>query len=107
MLHIHSLVIMRSPDRRKYADERVSIKSEVAENFELKIKTKDEQATNTPGTCTLHTHLHAGGAIIRKGNNTDSHQMILISFLQSIWLSIRSVFKGIYCDATATSFLDR
>ena len=69
MRHIHNLVIMRSLDKRKYADKRVSIKSKVVENFELKNKMKNELATNTPVTCTLHTHLHACGAIIRKGNN--------------------------------------
>ena len=60
---------MRSLNTRKCADKRVSIKSEVVENFELKNKRKNELATNTPETCTLHTHLHAGGAITRKGNN--------------------------------------
>ena len=39
----------------------------VVENFELKIKTKDELATNKPGTCILHIHLHAGRTIIHKG----------------------------------------
>ena len=73
MCHIPNLVIIRSLDKRKYADKRVSIKSEVVDNFELKIETKNELATNTPGTCTLHTHLHAGGAIIRKGNNFQEH----------------------------------
>ena len=29
MRHIHSLVIMESLDRRKYADKRVSVKSEL------------------------------------------------------------------------------
>ena len=71
MCHIHSLVIMRSLDVGKYADKQVSIKSEVVENFEnfeFKNKTKIELATNTPGTCTLHTYLRAGGAIICNGN---------------------------------------
>ena len=30
---------------------------------------KNELANSTPGTCTLHTYLHVGGAIIRKVNN--------------------------------------
>ena len=68
MYHIHSHVITRSLDMRKHADKRVSIKSEIVESFKVKNKTKNELATNTPETCTLHTHLHAGGAIIRKGN---------------------------------------
>ena len=32
------------------------------------MKMKNELATNNPGTCILHINLHAGGAIIRKGN---------------------------------------
>ena len=48
MRHIPSLVIMSSLDTRKYADKRVSVKSEVVESFELKNKTKNELATNTP-----------------------------------------------------------
>ena len=73
---------MRSLDKRKYGDKRVTMKSEVVENFEFKIKTKNELATNTPGTCTLHTHLHAGGAIIRKGQNVASPLQYVASPLQ-------------------------
>ena len=31
---------------------------------------ENELATNKPGTCILHIHLHAGGAIIRKANKS-------------------------------------
>ena len=39
MRHIPILIIMKSLNTRKYADKRVSIKSDVVENFELKNKT--------------------------------------------------------------------
>ena len=50
MRHIRSLVIMRSLDTRKYADKRVSIKSEVVENFELKNKTNQRFHRPTHGS---------------------------------------------------------
>ena len=53
MRHIHSLVIMRSLDTLEYTDKRVSIKSEVVENSELKYKAKNELVTNTLGACTF------------------------------------------------------
>ena len=76
MRHIPSLAITKSLDTSKYADKRVSIKSDVVENFELKNKMKSELATNTPGICILHTYLHARGAIIRKGNKVKVHWRI-------------------------------
>ena len=40
MRHIHSLLVMRNLDRRKYADKQVSIKKELLKIFSRKSKRK-------------------------------------------------------------------
>ena len=66
MLHIHSLVVMKSPDTRRYADKRVSIKYELLKILTWKSKRKmNWLPTNLEP---VPSYLHAGGANIRKGD---------------------------------------
>ena len=108
MRHIPSPVIMRSLNTRKYAGKRLSVKSDVVENFELKNKTKNELATNTPATCTLH----AGGTIIRKGKSrfdwfvtvsifftisVVAYELSILNLVYRVFKVKREELSGVFC----------
>ena len=86
--HIPNLVIMRSLDKHKYAEKRVSINRSC---WKFWVENQSEVWTGyqQPGTCTLHSHLHAGGAIIHKGNKlaTWSTHLILAGTFEFLLLN--------------------